>query len=64
MYFLCEARQNYPYTGLDGHVDLQEAEAPRISIEFSHEGGKVVSIRTSRLYSRRHPWHFLTHSLP
>lgn len=47
--FQCEARQNCPYTGLDGPVGLQGAEAPRISIQTLHEGGKAVSIRISRL---------------
>jgi hypothetical protein len=50
VYFQCEARQNYTYTGLKGLANLQETEAPRISIQSSHESFKVVSISTSGLY--------------
>jgi hypothetical protein len=35
--------KNYPNRGLDRPLGLQELEAPRISIQSVHEGGKVVS---------------------
>ena len=34
-----------PYTGLDRPLRLQKVEAPRISIQLAHEGGKVLSPR-------------------
>jgi len=34
---------SYNITGLDRPLGLQEAEAPRISRQLTHEGGKVVS---------------------
>jgi len=37
------AGKSYPCTGLDRPLELQEVEAPRISRQAAHEGGKVVS---------------------
>jgi hypothetical protein len=34
---------SYPITGLDRPLGLQEVEAPRISRQSAHEGGKAVS---------------------
>jgi len=36
-------RSSCPITGQDRPVDFQEVEAPRISTQLAHEGGKVVS---------------------
>ena len=36
-------RQNYPSRGQDKPIGMQEVEAPRISRQSAHEGGKVVS---------------------
>jgi len=35
---------SYPITGLDRLLRFQEVEAPRISIQSAHGGGKVVSL--------------------
>jgi hypothetical protein len=37
------AKLNYPFTGLDMSLQLQEVEIPRISIQLEHEGGEIVS---------------------
>jgi len=34
---------SYPITGLDRLLRFQEVEAPNISIQLAHGGGKVVS---------------------
>jgi hypothetical protein len=45
-------------TGLDRPLELQELEAPRISRQSAHEGGKVVSpIHQPPLPSRRYRWY-------
>ena len=46
-----------PYTDLDRSLGLQEVEAPRISIQSAHEGGKVVSpTHRPPLPPRRYSW--------
>jgi hypothetical protein len=35
--------QRSPYTGLDGTCEFQEMEAPRISRQSTHKGGKLDS---------------------
>jgi hypothetical protein len=47
-----------PITGLNRNLGLQKVEAPRLSRQSSHEGGKVVSPKhRSPLPSRTHPWY-------
>jgi hypothetical protein len=43
-------KASYPITGLDRHLGLQEADAPKISRQSAHEGRKVVSRIHRRLY--------------
>jgi hypothetical protein len=38
-------RSSHPITGLGRPLALQEVEAPRITRQSAHEGGKVVSPR-------------------
>jgi hypothetical protein len=38
-----QKKQSDPITGLDRPLAFQEVEAPRISRQSAHEGGKVVS---------------------
>jgi hypothetical protein len=40
--------KSYPITGMDRPLGLQENEAPRISRQSAHEGGKFISL-THRL---------------
>ena len=42
--------ETYTITGLDWPLGLQEVEAPRISIQSTQEGGKVVSPAPGRFY--------------
>ena len=35
--------ESYPYTCLERPVGFQEIEAPRISRQSTHEGGKIVN---------------------
>jgi hypothetical protein len=47
---------SYPITGLDKTLGLQEVEAPRISRQSAHEGGKFVSpTYRPRLPTRTYP---------
>jgi hypothetical protein len=47
-----------PYKGLHRPLGLQEVEAPRISRQSAHEGGKVISpMHQPPLPSRRYPWY-------
>ena len=43
VFFQGKARYSYPYKGLERHLGLQEVDAPRISTQSAHDGGKVVS---------------------
>jgi hypothetical protein len=45
--------ENNPITGLDKPLGLQEFEDPRISRQYAHEGGKVVSFGTGHLYPQK-----------
>jgi hypothetical protein len=49
---------SYPFIGLGRPLGLQEVEAPRISRQLAHEGGKVVS-RKHRppLLPRMYSWY-------
>ena len=44
---------SYPYTGFDRPLRFQEVEAPRMSRQSVHEGGRVVS---PMYQPRRHSW--------
>jgi hypothetical protein len=57
-YFLRRVKVKLSHTGLDRPLGLQEVEAPRISRQPAHEGGKVVS-STHRppLPPSRYPWY-------
>jgi hypothetical protein len=49
---------SYPITGLDRPLGLQEVEAPRISRQSAHEGGKVVRPKQRPpLPPTRYPWY-------
>jgi hypothetical protein len=50
-------KQRNTYTGLDRPLGLQEVEAPRVSRQSAHEGGKIVVSHTHRplLPPRRYP---------
>ena len=49
--------KNYPITGLDRPLGLQQVEVPRISRHSVNEGGKVVSpVHWPPLPARRYPW--------
>jgi len=46
-------RQSYPITSLDRPLGLQEVEAPRVSRQLAHEGGKAVSPMHQLSFPRR-----------
>jgi len=43
MFLINVEKKSNPYAGLDKPFWLQEGEAPRMSWQLAHEGGKVVS---------------------
>ena len=57
--FCCEGKVvQQSYTGLDRPLGLLEFEAPRISIQSAHEGGKVVSpTHRPPLPPKRYSWY-------
>ena len=50
-------KSSNPYTGLDRSLGLQETEAPRISRQSAHEGGKVfIPMHRPPLPPRSYSW--------
>jgi hypothetical protein len=46
-----------PFPGLDRLLRCQVVEAPKISRQSAHEGGKVSSKHRPPLHPRKHPWY-------
>jgi hypothetical protein len=53
-------KASYPITGLDRHLGLQEADAPKISLQLAYEVRRAVSSTHLRFYppppKKEIPW--------